>query len=137
MAFLTAIGVLGNLNVMLPTFVYVLVPLALGVATLTDDPDPAALTPWKRVLLLALFAGTAVVLLTLALLAWNPVGVRLILGVPGRYYLPLVPLVVLAVPALPRRWQPPHRELVGKLCMLACALALVVALHALTVAFYA
>lgn len=137
MAFVTGIGVLGNLNVMLPTLVYVLVPIALGVATLTDDPDPPELTRWKRAMLLALFAGTAVVLLTLALVAWNPVGVRVIVGVQGRYYLPLVPLVVLAVPALPARWQLRSRARVRVLCIVASAVALALGLHAMLVAFYA
>jgi len=55
-----------------------------------------------RAVLLSLALVTTFVILVAAYIGWNPVGASWIFGVQGRYLLPLIPMVLVCVPAL--RW---------------------------------
>jgi uncharacterized membrane protein len=52
--------------------------------------------------LLGVFALTSLALLVLAYAGWSPVGSDKILGFQGRYLLLILPLVLIALPRLPR-----------------------------------
>jgi hypothetical protein len=101
------IGVLGWLNVLLPTALYVVwavaIVLAFG-ADLLAARDQAA--RWRETVMLAAAAGLAVWAIYLSqYLLWTDVGLERVEGPTGRYFLPLVPLVGLALPSLPLpRW---------------------------------
>lgn len=93
------VGVLGHLDVLLPRAVYVGYPIALLGVTLLDGPDPPAWNLARRGLLLGLLG-----LGTLAVLAQLYVGagrteVMAIPGLQGRHFIPLAPLLLLALPA--------------------------------------
>jgi uncharacterized membrane protein len=96
----TLVGTLGQLDIQLPELVYFAYPALLLAAAATDPHDPAALTPLRRLALVALFACVSLGVLTLAYLGWNPVGERWIHGVQGRYFLPALPLLLVALPAI-------------------------------------
>jgi len=93
------VGVLGHLDVVLPLPVYAVYPLLLLVLMLADAPDPEALTALRRLSLVVLFGLGMASVLTLAYLGWNPVGASYVIDVQGRYFLPLAPLLALALPA--------------------------------------
>ncbi len=92
------VGVLGQLDIVLPGVFYVLVPLGIVVACLADDFEPASLDRERRLGALALFALCAIGLMTLGYIGWNPVGAPLIVGMQGRYFAPLAPLLLIALP---------------------------------------
>ena len=100
-----AVGVLGILNVLLPPWLYQLWALALAAAALADmlgRRADAAVLPWRQAawpLLCIAVTGLGVYLSQY--LTWSPVGNALIDGVQGRYVLPLLPVLALALPSLP------------------------------------
>jgi uncharacterized membrane protein len=76
------------------------------VAAGTVAPDVASqpVLGWRsRVLLLGIASATFVALMLLAYVGWNAVGSPRIEAFQGRYLLPVVPLLLLAVPL---RWEP-------------------------------
>jgi uncharacterized membrane protein len=101
----TLVGWLGPLEVHLPALLYVAWPLALAAAALTDPEGPEGPSSAARLGLAALFLASAALVLATAYLFWNRVGAPLILGVQGRYFLPVAPLLLLALPAPWRRAQ--------------------------------
>jgi uncharacterized membrane protein len=127
------VGILGHLNVPLPGLVYAVWPLALVAAALLDGPDPPALSRGRRFGLVAVFLLGALSVMGMAYLGWNAVGAELIMGVQGRYFAPLLPLLLLALP--PLRRSPPAAWLVGATATVAL-LSLSAALDALWSAFY-
>lgn len=105
------VGVLGQLDIALPLFFYALYPAALVAVCLSDAPDPAELGRRERAGLWGLFIAMAVVVMTIGYLSWNEVGSPIIVGVQGRYFIPLAPLVLVALPgcgkpgwSLPPAW---------------------------------
>jgi hypothetical protein len=102
-----AIGVLGRLDLPLPGWLYGLWAAALAGAVLGDMlAEERREGPRVQETLLILAIGVACLFATyLALyLTWTPVGAKRIEGVQGRYLLPLLPLLGLALPrvAVPR-----------------------------------
>lgn len=100
------VGILGHLNVHLPTALYVLFPCALAALALADRGDPPTLGPARRAALLVLFLIGAVGILSLAYVGWCRVGQGVVNGVQGRYFAPFVPLLLLALPARGERLPP-------------------------------
>ncbi|MBB6251633.1 DUF2142 domain-containing protein [Nitrospirillum iridis] len=109
--FFESIGVLGWLDLFLPKAVYVAWSLVLPVAAAADmrlrlaSGARAALCAawghvrWAEVALLAVAAGAAVEGIFLAqYLTWTNVGWPAVDGPQGRYFLPLFPLFILALP---------------------------------------
>jgi hypothetical protein len=100
---LTFIGVLGHLNVFMPLPTYGLFGAAVLLLALADGPDPGGLGAPQRVWLLALFAFGVLSVATLAYASWNPVGEEIVVGIQGRYFIPLAPLLAFVVPGLRTR----------------------------------
>lgn len=101
-----AIGVLGWLSVVLPGAVYAAWWWAAGLSIAADvlaPSNPAG--RWTRhvaeaVLLLAAAAAAIWAVYISQYLAWTNVGDTTIIGPSGRYFLPVVPLLALALPPL-------------------------------------
>jgi uncharacterized membrane protein len=119
------VGVLGHVNIPLPGVLYLLYPVALIAAALTDPRDPAELSPMRRTALVGIFAACAGCVLTMAYLGWNPVGRETISGVQGRYFVPALPLLLLAIPAAGLRL-PPQSQAWGTAAVAALSLSLAV-----------
>lgn len=128
----TLVGTLGRLDVQLPEVVYIAYPVLLVAAVSTDPRDPPALGAPRRLALLALFGLTSLTVLTLAYLGWNPVGARWIHGVQGRYFLPAMPLLLVALPAFRPAPEPVRRWT----AWLASIATLATALYATTRHYY-
>jgi hypothetical protein len=101
-----AVGVLGWLKIALPPPLYTLWFAALGCAAIADLPagtgGPPPCPMWRRRLAEAGLLAAALLGATWAIclsqyLAWTDVGLDRIDGVSGRYLLPLVPLVGVAI----------------------------------------
>jgi uncharacterized membrane protein len=96
------IGRLGWLNVVLPTHLYLLWTFALVASVLLElagprQPDQGA---GRLVLLLSAAAVSVIGVYLSQYLAWTPVGVPWIGGMEGRYFLPVLPLLAVAIPHL-------------------------------------
>jgi len=100
-----AVGVLGHLNVRLPPWLYWLWALSLAAAALADAVGRragAAVLPWRQAAWPLLCVAAAWLGIYLSqYLTWSPVGNALIDGAQGRYLLPLLPVLALALPSLP------------------------------------
>jgi hypothetical protein len=92
------VGNLGHFDVEIPVPATAL-GLAAVAASATLERSP--LRPAARLWLLAAFAATTLAVLGMAYLGWTPVGARVIQGVQGRYFLPLVPFALAVLPAVP------------------------------------
>ncbi|WP_419757483.1 DUF2142 domain-containing protein [Acidisoma sp.] len=95
------IGVLGQLSIRLPRALYTLWSLAIvsGLGALTASPRPPG-TRWFTGPAAAVAVVASVELIFLALyLTWTPVGMDRVDGIQGRYFLPLLPLILFVVPA--------------------------------------
>jgi uncharacterized membrane protein len=98
------VGRLGWLDVGLPQVVfYSYLALFLYVALTVSLP----IDVWDRVVLLAVFIGTLIVLALAQYLIWTSLGATSIGGLQGRYFLPVAPvaLLVFATKRLPL-WRP-------------------------------
>jgi len=129
----TLVGVLGHLNIPLPGALYLIYPLALVAAALTDPRDPEELSPLRRIALVGIFVACAACVFTMAYLGWNPVGAKTISGVQGRYFVPVLPLLLLALPAVGTRL-PPESQAWGTVAVAVSSLSL--AVNAVWDAFY-
>lgn len=101
-----AIGVLGWLDVVLPGWLYVLWAGALGSAVGADmfwrrEPGPVAARGGGIFALACIMFSIFGIYLS-QYLSWTPVGENFIGGIQGRYFLPLLPILVLSLPRLPR-----------------------------------
>ena len=102
-----AIGILGWLTVRLPDRLYLAWQAALAAALLAGLVEPARerrAGQWPETVLL--LAATAIALLLICLseyLSWTLIGLDRIEGVQGRYLLPLIPVVALALPQVGAR----------------------------------
>ncbi len=99
-----AIGILGWLNVRLPPWLYGLWAWALAAAAVADAVGrragavvlPARQAAWPLLCLVAALLGVYLS----QYLSWTAVGGAFIDGVQGRYLLPLLPILALALPSL-------------------------------------
>lgn len=129
--FAGSVGVLGLANIWLPPALYVLLPSCAVLASLFDAPDPETFQGRYRVLTIAVALAGLLLVPTIGYVVWNEVGRHLIAGVQGRYFLPLAPTLLLALPALGqrapqlvRRAAPVVAASVAALSVLALSLAL-------------
>ena len=92
------VGNLGHLDVQIPP-----VFSALGLAALAASAgiDRGGLGRGLRLGWLAVSGVSALAILALAYMGWNPVGAPRIQGVQGRYFLLLLPFALVALPGLP------------------------------------
>ncbi len=126
-----AVGVLGWLDTTLPNPYYALTGLVLLAAFLVSR-RPAVLDARRRAAAVVLVAATVGGIFALQYLSWSPIGGRTIEGVQGRYFLPLVPFLGLALPHRPLRM--PSWALAA-LCLFP-ALSIVVTLRAIVFRYY-
>ena len=131
----STIGMLGWLNVPLATWVYVLLGLALPLSACAEPrsaPFGLAVAAWL------LFVATAVVpLIELALyVGWTPVGAYFVEGVQGRYFIPALPMLGVAVAALVANRKPPTFSGQAYLGVVGILFATTAALHATIILRY-
>jgi uncharacterized membrane protein len=86
------VGVLGWLNVDLPSQVRFLATGAAILGLLAGSPDDSKLTRWQSVVSLLLVFGSVVLVAMALYVTWTPVGYPVVHGIQGRYFLPLAPL---------------------------------------------
>jgi uncharacterized membrane protein len=130
------VGLLGRLNVHLPPPLWALAPLALVGAALAEPAAPRGPSPRARAALAALFVAGVILVSTLAYVSVNPPGAPFVAGVQGRYFLPLAPIALLAVPPLGSR-EPRHERARAAGAALFAAVLLAAAVDAVWRAFYA
>ena len=97
---LTMIGAyLGNLDPVLdvPYVLVVLFTLCLLALALRKPGESLVLTGGKRLWVFAVCAGCAAAVMLSMLIAWTPLSSRVINGVQGRYFLPFLPVLLLAL----------------------------------------
>ena len=88
------IGRLGWLDVFLPRFVRIAFALLFAYAALTVRVAPSLR---DRALILAIFVATLFIVSLSQYLIWTPVNAEEIHGIQGRYFLPVVPLLLIAL----------------------------------------
>ncbi len=91
-----AVGVLGWLDTTLPNPYYALTGLVL-LAAFSVSRTPGSGTR-RRIAVTGLVAAAVGAIFVLQYLSWSPIGSRTIEGIQGRYFLPLVPFLGLALP---------------------------------------
>ncbi len=96
------VGVLGRLDIFLPRPLYFVYPAALVALAVADGTDPPALSPGRRLAFVALFLAGSASMMLVGYVGWNEVGAATIEGIQGRYFLPMAPLLLFALPS--RRW---------------------------------
>jgi hypothetical protein len=120
-----AIGILGWLNLLLPDALYQAWMAALPCAVLADLLAPRQPNRWGRALLLPAAILVAIWAIYFSqYLTWTAIGLDRIEGPTGRYFLPLVPLLGLALPTF-GLW-PRLRLLAAAIPVLAAAAGLAV-----------
>lgn len=99
---LQAIGVLGFLSLRLPLWLYGLWSLALAAACLLDrlhgTPPAPRLRHRDAALLFFALAATVIAIYMSQYLTWTQVGESRVVGPSGRYFLPLLPALILLCP---------------------------------------
>lgn len=131
------IGVIGWLAVPLPAITYTLALFVMVLAVLIRRPEEPALPRIAGVWQLLLVTG-CILLVELALyLTWNPVGWPEIVGVQGRYFLPLAAPFLAGVGTLLRLPADAARSRIFAAMVLALAAAQIVVLDTTLVAAYA
>ncbi len=96
-----AIGLLGWLNIFLPKWLYGVWMVAIGCAALADlCRRHAPVRALESVMLLAVAVLIVWAVYLSQYLTWSQIGLSYIEGPTGRYLLPVVPLVALALPRL-------------------------------------
>lgn len=90
-----AIGRFGYSYVTLPEWVAFVHGLALIAISILDTSPPRRLLAHQKAIAFCVSAGTVAVIVGGAMLLLTPVGARVIFGVQGRYFLPILPVLLL------------------------------------------
>ena len=124
----STVGLLGWLNVPLATWVYVLLGLAVPLSACAE-PRAARLSVAVAVwLLLVAFAVVPPIELALYI-GWTPVGAYAVEGVQGRYFIPALPMLGVAIAALFVHRIPPSFSGPAYLCVVGILVAATAAMH--------
>jgi uncharacterized membrane protein len=92
----SSIGILGWLDTPMPRIFFDLYPLALAAILLTcEEQIPLPVRP--RAIAAGVLIACIVLIVTANYLVWNKIGQSPIIGLQGRYFLPLAPLLFLIV----------------------------------------
>ncbi|MBW4021939.1 MAG: DUF2142 domain-containing protein [Proteobacteria bacterium] len=100
---LQLMGVLGQLSIRLPHLLYTLWSAAIvsGVAALALGPRERL--PWYARVAAVIGIVCSIELIFIALyLSWTPVGMARIDGIQGRYFIPLLPMLLFLLPGVAR-----------------------------------
>ncbi len=116
------VGNIGHFDVEIPVAATV---LGLAAVAASASLGGGSLAPLLRLGGLGAFLATSLCLFGMAYLGWTPVGAPRIPGLQGRYFLPLLPFALIALPALPRAAEP------GLRLAVTASLALVLGVTAL------
>ena len=127
------VGVLGWLDTPLPASYYLLTAVMLMLALMVSTRDHQPLeTNLRRLAAAALFLGAVCAVFLLEYLSWSPVGGRVVEGVQGRYFLPIVPFLGFVLPRA--RFRTPTWSGVA-LCFYP-ALSITIAVQAIVLRYY-
>lgn len=88
---------LGWFQLSFPSFYVTAFTLLLLLAFLKKEGEPKETGPLEKWYLAAVTAGTVLLIMFALMLDWTPAGNPVILGVQGRYFLPVLPLIFLVV----------------------------------------
>ena len=91
------IGILGWLDTSLPGYVYWTYPLMIMIVALTETYRVFHLSLRHRILLVSTGLITTVVVATGQYVTWTPVGSPVIWGIQGRYFVPIIPVLLVAL----------------------------------------
>jgi uncharacterized membrane protein len=94
------VGFFGWLNFALPWWVVIFTYIFLALLLLRHDESEQVLKPWewwRRTYTALVLAGAFITIMVLMYLSWTPVGKTVILGLQGRYLIPLAMLMPLVV----------------------------------------
>ncbi|GBR04806.1 DUF2142 domain-containing protein [Acetobacter oeni] len=131
-------GVLGWLDTPLPGWFYDFALVALaGTLIIAAQPRGATpVTPFRRVGNAILPAGAVALIFLLEYLTFTPVGEAFIVGVQGRYFLPLLPFLLL--PLWRQQYVPPQTVRTAITCLVPfwLVIASVTCLHTVLVRYY-
>ena len=132
------VGILGVLDIILPDWLYGLWFTALGALCLGESlaaRHAGAPGPLAAALMFACIAATVLALFDGQYLSWTYTGAALVQGVQGRYFIPLLPFVGLALPTL-RTAAAPALRAAFRLPALAAAAAGLAVIPALVLTTY-
>jgi Predicted membrane protein (DUF2142) len=122
------VGLFGFLDIPLPLPVYALwfAAIVAGLIATTIPPASASTTPAlqplrARLAVLGLILGSVLLIYLTLYMTWTPVGAVLVEGVQGRYFLPLLPILILAMPRFHSLLRMPRTVWVGLPIAALCA----------------
>lgn len=100
---LQLVGVLGFLSLRLPLWLYTLWAMALAAAAtldrLRETPPPARFRNRDAAFLILALAASVIAIYMSQYLTWTRVGATTVVGPSGRYFLPLLPALILLCPS--------------------------------------
>lgn len=132
---MSTVGMLGWLNVPLATWIYILLGLALPLSAFAEAraaPFGVAIAGW-----ILLVVAAVVVLIEIALyLGWTPVAAYFVEGVQGRYFIPAMPMLGVAVAALVSNRAPPTFSSQAYVSVAAILFATTAAMHTTIILVY-
>jgi uncharacterized membrane protein len=98
------VGVYGYNYWPVPSLTYVLYLMAVVAAWIISNQEAASAGPnsliaqrWTRIVLIGLFVAGLLLTIASLYIAFTPVGSQLVAGVQGRYFTPVVPLILLGL----------------------------------------
>lgn len=93
----SAVGIIGELDIRLPVWVCVWVVAGTFALLFLRNRQDAAPRGWIRLVAITIFLGCFVGTMLALFVQWNAVGATTISGFQGRYMLPVLPLLLIAI----------------------------------------
>lgn len=129
------VGVFGHLDTPLPQSLALSYLGFLALAVFFDQGNPRAFKWTEKFLLWSIALLEILAIFTSVFVTWTRPGISLILGVQGRYFIPILPLVLLPLYRSSGNRTPKIKSL-GMVCLYFSAMVLVVALFVMKNRFY-
>jgi uncharacterized membrane protein len=123
-------GVLGWLNVFLP-YVGMLV-MGLAVVVFMGSAEPVRTTPWQRFVMVVTACVLTVTVCVSLYLGWSPVASPLVIGLQGRYFIPVAALVLFSIYGVQLR----RRRTAVLVLIFALAVVVTTTIHAVLKFYY-
>jgi len=96
------VGWFGWMTAPMPDFVYFIFLLGLTLAILGDLGNPLALTRWQKTVFLSVFLLYVLGIIMSMFIFSSPVGKLMAEGIQGRYFIPIIPLLLYLSASLKR-----------------------------------